>query len=78
MKAVLELPREYICTFIYPYKQKYVFNRGPTLPKIFLTALTLGVNPNLLDFYHKIMAHHMDACIKPKSDILSILVCKVK
>ena len=57
MKAVLELPREYICTFIYPYKQKYVFNRGPTLPKISTTALTLRVNINLIDFTPKLRLH---------------------
>ena len=38
---------------IYPYKQKYVLNSGPTLVKIAPPALTLGVSTNLINFTPK-------------------------
>ena len=39
---------------IYPYIQKYVLNRGPTLFKITPPALTLRATKNLRDFTPKL------------------------
>ena len=56
---------------IYPYKHKYVLNRGPALLKIAPPALNLGVETKLRDFTPIIIAYHMgsDASTIKEGDI---------